>query len=156
MLSPHYFNYPTPLGNITIASNGTAITHIAFGTQRFPGEKKSSALTNKASTQILQYLAGKRKLFDIPFEADGTEFHKRVWSEVLKIPYGQTYSYGQIAALIGNVKATRAVGMANNKNPLPLLIPCHRVIGASGKPVGYVGGLKRKEFLLDLEKEHAH
>ena len=147
-----YFSYPTPIGNITIASNGKAITHIVFGTQRLPGEKKASALTNKASTQILQYLAGKRKTFDIPFEASGTDFQRMVWTEVLKIPYGQTRSYAEIAAAIGNAKATRAVGMANNKNPLPLIIPCHRVIGSNGKPVGYSGGLKRKEFLLKLEK----
>lgn len=147
----NYFTYTTPVGKLTIASNGHSITHIVFGIASFSGENRASALTNKASTQLQQYFSGKRKSFDFPIEAQGTPFQKAVWASVAKIPYGETRSYKEIAASVGNERATRAVGMANNKNPLPIVVPCHRVIGANGKPVGYAGGLKIKQFLLDLE-----
>ena len=148
----NYYVYQTPLGRITIAANNDAIIRLAFGEVVFEGPKVASSLTNKAANQLQEYLAGKRSVFDLPLYAQGSEFQQCVWEEVLKIPYGQTRTYSEVAAAIGNPKATRAVGMANNKNPLPILIPCHRVIGAQGKPVGYSGGLKIKEFLLNLEQ----
>lgn len=90
--------------------------------------------------------------FDLPLDARGTEFQKKVWNELLRIPYGETKSYKDIAVAIGNEKACRAIGMANNKNPIPIIIPCHRVIGSNGKLVGYAGGLNVKEKLLNIEK----
>ena len=149
----NYYVYQTPLGRITIAASNDAIIRLAFGEVALEGTRAASTLTNKAANQLQEYLAGKRKVFDLPLCAPGSEFQESVWNEVQKIPYGQTRSYSEVAAAIGNPKATRAVGMANNKNPLPILIPCHRVIGAQGKPVGYAGGLKIKKFLLDLEQK---
>ncbi len=147
-----YYPYRTPLGHITIASNGTALTALAFGDQKFPGRRQATALTNKAANQIQEYLAGKRQLFDLPLDPKGTDFQKRVWRALLDIPYGQTRSYSEIATALDNPRAYRAVGNASNKNPLPIVIPCHRVIGANGSLAGYVGGPKIKKFLIDLEK----
>lgn len=112
-------------------------------------------ITEKAYKQFQEYFSGIRKSFDLPIQMNGTIFQKKVWNELLKIPYGQTRSYKQIAQNIGNPKAVRAVGMANNKNPLPIIIPCHRVIGSSGKLVGYAGGLNIKKKLLDLENRYS-
>lgn len=154
MGSFHYFTYQTPIGKLTIASDGSAITNIAFGAVKLGGEAQASALTNKAANQLQQYFAGKRTTFDFPISAQGTDFQQAVWAAVSRIPYGETRSYKEIAASVGNQRATRAVGMANNKNPLPIVVPCHRVIGVNGKPVGYAGGLKLKEYLLELEQKH--
>ena len=100
----------------------------------------------------MEYFAGKRQNFSLPLELEGTEFQKKVWQALQKIPYGQTKTYGQIAKEIGKKKAVRAVGNANHNNPIAIIIPCHRVIGANGKLTGYHGGLEKKEFLLTLEK----
>lgn len=100
------------------------------------------------------YQERKRKSFDLPLKVEGTEFQKKVWKALCSIPYGETRSYKEIAIQIGNERACRAVGMANNKNPIGILIPCHRVIGTNHKLVGYAGGLDKKEFLLKLEKEN--
>ena len=105
-----------------------------------------------ALSQIAEYFQGTRRLFDLPLEPFGTPFQCKVWQELLQIPYGETCSYGALAMRIGNAKASRAVGMANNRNPISIIIPCHRVIGANGKLVGYGGGLHRKQWLLSLEK----
>ena len=104
-----------------------------------------------AAEQLESYLAGELRQFDLPLAPRGTEFQKRVWDELLKIPYGQTRSYKQVAEQAGNIKAVRAVGMANNRNPIVIVIPCHRVVGHSGDLVGYGGGLSLKRQLLDLE-----
>lgn len=149
---PTYFPYVTPVGHVTIASDGRAITEIAFGTRQLKGSERPTELTNRAANQLQEYFAGKRTSFDLPLAPHGTTFQRRVWEEVGAIPYGETRSYGQIAEAIGSPGAQRAVGGANNKNPIPIVIPCHRVIGANGKPVGYGGGLKVKEFLLGLEQ----
>ena len=149
-----YFTYNTPVGHITISSDGKALTHITFGEQTFPGTKKATKLTNSAANEIQEYLAGKRTVFDLPLAPRGTEFQQQVWTALQAIPYGQTRSYSDIANAIGKPAACRAVGGANNKNPLAIVVPCHRVIGAGGKPIGYAGGLKTKEFLLNLEKNH--
>ncbi len=147
-----YYPYTTPLGHITIASNGKALTAIAFGKQVLPGQCRATTLTNQAANQLQEYLAGKRRQFDLPLEPEGSEFQKRVWEAVQDIPYGQTRSYSDIAEAIGQPSAYRAVGGASNKNPLPIVIPCHRVISTNGALGGYVGGTKIKSFLLDLEK----
>lgn len=147
-----HYPYQTPLGHLTIASDGSAITAIAFGEQTLAGERRATELTNRAANQLQEYLAGKRRAFDLPLAPEGTDFQKRVWAALVEIPYGQTRSYSEIAAAIGNPKACRAVGGANNRNPLPIVVPCHRVIGANGALVGYAGGSKTKARLLDLER----
>ena len=114
---------------------------------------KETPLIKKASSQLFEYLNGKRMEFDLPLLKDGTDFQISVWNELLKIPYGETRSYKDIAVAINNEKAVRAVGMANNKNKISIFIPCHRVIGSNKKLVGYGGGLEIKEFLLNLESK---
>lgn len=114
--------------------------------------QKETSLIKNTKQQLDEYFAGKRKKFDIPIKLDGTDFQIKVWKELLKIPYGETCSYLDIAKRIGNPKASRAVGMANNKNKIIIIVPCHRVIGSNKKLVGYACGLDVKEKLLELEK----
>lgn len=147
-----YFTYHMPLGRLTIGSNGQALTTLAFGDLILPGEKRATELTNRAANQLQEYFAGKRRSFDLPLAPEGTDFQKRVWKAIEEVPYGQTRSYSDIARIIGNPKACRAVGGANNKNPLPIIVPCHRIIGANGTLVGYGGGAKIKAYLLELEQ----
>lgn len=116
---------------------------------------KAKELAEACEKELEEYFEGKRKAFDLPLAPKGTEFQKSVWNELLKIPYGETRTYGQITALVGRPKASRAVGMANHANSLLILIPCHRVIGAYGSLTGYAEGTDVKKFLLDLEKEHS-
>ena len=116
---------------------------------------KETTLIKKATSQLFEYLNGKRKDFNLPLLKEGTDFQISVWNELLKIPYGETRSYKDIAIAINNEKAVRAVGMANNRNKIPIFIPCHRVIGSNKKLVGYGGGLEIKEFLLNLEKRNS-
>ena len=108
-------------------------------------------LLTEAAKQLLEYFSGNRTSFDLPLAPSGTEFQQKVWQALQTIPYGETWSYKKVAEAIGNPKASRAVGMANNKNPIAIMIPCHRVIGANGKLVGYAGGLDIKSTLLELE-----
>lgn len=114
---------------------------------------KNTILTDMVYTQVMEYLNKKRTYFDFPYKLNGTEFQKKVWEQLLAIPYGETRTYKDIATAIGNPKASRAVGMANNKNPITIFIPCHRVIGSNGNLTGYAGGLDMKKALLDIEKE---
>ena len=116
---------------------------------------KETTLIKKAASQLFEYLNGKRRDFNLPLSKEGTDFQISVWNELLKIPYGETRSYKDIAIAINNEKAVRAVGMANNRNKIPIFIPCHRVIGSNKKLVGYGGGLEIKEFLLNLEKRNS-
>lgn len=151
------FYYNTKIGEIAIEENGLAITRLYFVNKDLEKEveiKEETWLMRKAIKEIKEYLEGKRNSFDLPLEPEGTEFQKKVWNVLKEIPYGETRSYGEIAKLIGNEKASRAVGMANNKNPIMIIIPCHRVIGVNGKLVGYAGGLDVKEKLLNMEKNH--
>ncbi|MVB13107.1 Methylated-DNA--protein-cysteine methyltransferase [Caprobacter fermentans] len=143
--------YETQIGKITVASDGDAITTVHFGALD-PAELRRSELTDRAAEEIGEYLSGKRTAFDLPVAPEGTAFQKRVWDALQTIPYGETRSYRQIAEQIGSPKASRAVGMANNKNPIAILIPCHRVVGADGSLVGYAAGLEIKKRLLTLEK----
>jgi methylated-DNA-[protein]-cysteine S-methyltransferase len=112
----------------------------------------AAKILNKAEIQLTEYLDGKRKQFDLPLDAEGTTFQKNVWRELAKIPYGETYSYKKLAEKINNKKACRAVGSANGRNPLSIIVPCHRVISADGTLGGFAGGLKIKKKLLELEK----
>ena len=145
------FSYETVLGVVTFVEEGGAL--LAVTTHRsYEGVEQETALIKEAYQQLSEYLKGERKEFDLPLNPKGTDFQKRVWRALCDIPYGETRSYKQIAKAVGNSKAFRAVGMANNLNPITIVVPCHRVIGADGKLVGYGGGLEMKEFLLRLEK----
>ena len=145
------YSYETVLGSVTLVEEDGAL--LAISTHHvYDGICQETPLIKEAHQQLSEYLKGERKSFDLPLRMKGTDFQQRVWNALLKIPYGETRSYKQIAEAIGNPKAVRAVGMANNRNPLLIVVPCHRVIGADGKLVGYGAGIEKKEFLLRLEK----
>lgn len=146
-----YAMYPFPFGYLEIGYDKDTVVSLRK-TDKWDGCGKRTALTDYTYGQITEYLQGKRKVFDFPYTLCGTKFQKKVWHELCKIPYGKTARYKEIAAAIGNPKACRAVGAANNKNPIIIAVPCHRVIGSDGKPVGYAGGIEMKEALLNLEQ----
>lgn len=146
------FFYETDLGIIGIRENNKAITDIYFSKDNIDDNIEETDLIKECFKQLKEYFEGSRREFDLPIEMNGTQFQKKVWKELLKIPYGETRSYKDIAISIGNEKACRAIGMANNKNHIPIIIPCHRVIGSNGKLVGYAGGIDIKEKLLNIEK----
>ena len=148
-----FFIYRTPLGRVSIESDGKAVTRFAFGPVRLRGNEKATALTNKASSEVLEYLAGRRTAFDVPVDAQGTSFQRSVWQAIAGIPYGQTRTYAQIAQAVGKPKGLQAVGQACGHNPVPLFIPCHRVVGSNGSLGGYAFGPHVKKFLLDLEAQ---
>ena len=150
----YMWHFDSPIGKLTVAEKDGAISHLVFGSdKRLNGfEQKETTLIKKAEKQIKEYFDGKRKDFDLPIVFEGTDFQISVWEALRTIPYGKTCSYKDIAIKIKNEKAPRAVGMANNRNPISIIVPCHRVIGANGKLVGYGGGLDIKQYLLDLEK----
>jgi methylated-DNA-[protein]-cysteine S-methyltransferase len=147
------FYYNFPLCELGIAEDNGAICHVIFNRRKKPEkfEEKETPLIKEAAKQLREYFGYKRKTFDLPIAPRGTEFQKKVWNALLDIPYGETRSYGEIAAITGNPKASRAVGMANNRNSIVIIIPCHRVIGADGSLTGFGGGLDLKQQLLDLE-----
>jgi len=148
------FKYSFKFCNLFIAEENGAICNISFDTGKTPDgfEKKETPLIKKAAAQLEEYFSGKRKTFDLPLSPHGTTFQLKVWNELRKIPYGKTRSYGEIAVKAGNPKASRAVGMANNRNPIVIIIPCHRVIGSNGSLTGFGGGLDLKQKLLELER----
>ncbi len=149
----HYTYETIELGSVTFVEEDGAL--LAISTHRsYQGICQETALIKEAYLQLTEYLKGERKTFDLPLNPHGTEFQKRVWKALCEIPYGETRCYKQIAESIGNPKAVRAVGMANNRNPLLIVVPCHRVIGTDGKLVGYAAGLDKKEFLLRLEAKY--
>ena len=143
--------YKTEIGKFQIIEEYGDIICVNINTDKNIREQESK-LIRTTYLQIKEYLQEKRKEFDIPIKMYGTEFQKKVWKELQKIPYGETRSYKQIAENIGNSKACRAVGMANHNNPIAIIIPCHRVIGTNDKLVGYAGGIDIKQKLLNLEK----
>lgn len=150
----HCMMIPSVLGKLMLEEEDGKIVRLLFERDMPANVKQSDTPTlQKAAQELSEYFAGNRKEFDIPLNPKGTDFQKSVWNALCTIPYGKTMSYGQVAAQIGNPKASRAVGMANNKNPIPILIPCHRVIGANGKSVGYGGGIWIKQKLLELEQK---
>ena len=143
----------TPIGVIEIVGDGESITKLdLFEDKTYFENKNLPQYILNCKKQLLQYFSGKRKTFDLKLKPKGTEFQLKVWNELLKIPYGETVSYSDIAKNIGKPKASRAVGNAVNKNPIFIIIPCHRVIGKSGSLVGFAYGLDKKEYLLNLEK----
>jgi methylated-DNA-[protein]-cysteine S-methyltransferase len=149
----------TPIGELTLAASGTALTAVYFPTSRHgppPVERAgwddgTHPLLARTRTQLEEYFAGSRTRFDLPLEPAGSAFERRVWDALLAIPFGSTTSYGEIARRLGDPRATRAVGAANGKNPIPIIVPCHRVIGADGDLTGFGGGIERKRWLLAHE-----
>lgn len=141
--------------SLYLVATETHLINIQF-TQPQKALLQTTELLSMATIQLDEYFQGKRTTFSLPFKLIGTPFQLAVWKELQNIPYGQTTSYKEIAQKINKPKAYRAVGMANNKNPLPIIIPCHRVIGSNGKLIGYAGGLNLKNYLLELEKSHTN
>lgn len=145
--------YPFPFDRLKIGYEGGAVT-LLMRTDEPASDAGRTPLTDLAYRQIMEYWNGRRREFDFPFVLRGTEFQQKVWRALQDIPYGETRTYGQIAAAVGSPKAFRAVGMANHYNPILIAVPCHRVVGANGALVGYGSGLDMKEALLALEKAH--
>ena len=141
--------------SLYLIATETHLINIQF-TQPQKALLQTTELLSMATIQLDEYFQGKRTVFSLPFKLTGTPFQLAVWKELQNIPYGKTTSYKEIAQKINKPKAYRAVGMANNKNPLPIIIPCHRVIGSNGKLIGYAGGLKLKNYLLELEQSHTN
>jgi methylated-DNA-[protein]-cysteine S-methyltransferase len=153
----NYCYVESPIGKLLIAGDNDAIRQISFAKNGKPArpqadwQESSRGLVSQAARQLREYFAGSRNDFDLPLAPEGTEFQRSVWRRLQEIPYGETISYGELARRVGNPKASRAVGAANGQNPIPIVIPCHRVIGANGKLTGFGGGLPTKEALLALE-----
>lgn len=145
--------YNSPVGRLLVEVENGFLVRLDFadGIQAEGKNGNESALLAKVAMQLDEYFRGARKNFDLPLNPAGTEFQRKVWDALLAIPYGETRTYREIAEAAGCPRGFRAVGMANNKNPIAIIIPCHRVIGSNGKLVGYAGGLGRKEALLALE-----
>ena len=157
----HVVTHPTPLGTYVIAASDTGIVCVKPEDQPAPNAKTwqrwgdvvegHNEHTRQAARELGEYFASERREFTVPLDMRGTGFQKRAWEALVAIPYGETRSYGQQAAMLGNPQASRAVGLANGSNPVSIIVPCHRVVGANGKLTGYGGGLHRKQALLDLE-----
>ena len=145
----------TPVGPLTLVEENGALVEVRFGCRADDTCLQDTVLLQRAVLELDEYFGGKRKQFDLPLAPKGTLFQQKCWQALLDITYGETRTYAQQAALIGQPKACRAAGMANNRNPLPVFIPCHRVIGANGRLTGYAGGLNVKEKLLKLERTNA-
>ena len=156
-----YFKYmDSPVGQLQLVAHDHALVAVKWDNED-PKRLRLASLSEhvthpvllKTEQQLREYFQGQRQVFDLPLDLDGTLFQQQVWQALQHIPYGQTRSYKEIAEQIGNVKAVRAVGAANGKNPISIIVPCHRVIGASGKLVGFAGGLDYKQTLLSLESK---
>ena len=143
----------TPIGALTLTEEAGVLTGVLFGPHAPQGALiAETSLIRRAFAQLEEYFCGERTVFDLPLDARGTPFQRRCWQALLEIPYGQTRTYKQIAQEIGHRRSFRAVGMASNRNPIAIFLPCHRVIGCDGKLTGYAAGIGIKERLLDLEK----
>lgn len=149
--------YDSPIGKLFIKEDNGEITNLYFGwVDNFETQEQTeSTVLKKAIEQLEEYFLGKRKEFDLPLNPQGTEFQQKAWTALTKIEFAKTKTYSQIAQEIGSPKGARAVGLANNKNPIPIIIPCHRVIGANGALTGFRGGLDAKQYLIEHEKKHA-
>lgn len=150
------YYYDSYLGKIGIAEENNKITDVLFENDKLEDKYiiNETEVLRDAALQLEEYFQGNRKIFSLNLEPQGTEFMKKVWKELCNIPYGKTVCYKDIAIAIGNEKACRAIGMANNKNPIPIFIPCHRVIGKNGNMVGYSSGIDIKVKLLELENNY--
>lgn len=152
-----YTQIEGPLGPLLLAADDSGLRHIIFASEVQPPRpdpewREDAAPLTETIRQLQAYFAGDLENFNLPLAPEGTPFQMEVWQRLRDIPYGQTISYGELARRIGNPKASRAVGLANGSNPIPIVIPCHRVIGSNGKLTGYGGGLPIKEKLLALER----
>lgn len=151
--------FSSPIDELLLTSNGTELTGLYMAEHKnssvtiAPEWQRNDELFKDVCTQLTAYFAGQPQQFDLKLAPQGTAFQKQVWQELQQIPYGQTISYGELARRINNPQAVRAVGLANGRNPISIIIPCHRVIGSNGKLVGYGGGLDRKKYLLTLETQ---
>ncbi|MBC8045452.1 MAG: methylated-DNA--[protein]-cysteine S-methyltransferase [Fimbriimonadaceae bacterium] len=155
MIQVYTLTFLSPLGFIKINGTENHITAVNFTEENDPHTAELPEILLQCKMQLQEYFAGKRKTFELTLAPDGTEFQKKVWQQLLTIQYGNTSSYAQVATQIGDIKGIRAVGAANGRNPIAVIIPCHRVIGADGKLVGYAGELWRKQWLLELEEKKA-
>lgn len=157
-MTTHYAITDSPIGELLVIGDEAKVRGLlmngdgAFDYRKLELTQDQEAFADTIK-QLEQYFAGDRDTFELPLEPSGTEFQRAVWNALEQIPYGETRSYGEIAAQVGRPKAARAVGMANNRNPIAVIVPCHRVIGSGGALVGYAGGLERKIWLLDHERE---
>ena len=154
---PTHTVMPSPIGDLRVVSDEGAVTAVSMDipTRRPSAEvlgERDDAAGAEAVRQLQEYFAGERTVFDLPLAPEGDDFKQRVWALLREIPYGQTRSYGDLARALGDVNLSQAVGFANGRNPIAIIVPCHRVIGADGSLVGYAGGLDRKRFLLALEE----
>lgn len=158
MISTTCYSYlDSPIGEIFLLGDGTCLTGLFLPRHKGRPElhdswKRSDASFVEARQQLSEYFDGQRQQFDLPMKLDGTPHQLRVWQELTRIPFGTTISYGELARRTGNPSASRAVGNANGRNPISIIVPCHRVIGSSGKLTGYGGGLHNKEWLLEWER----
>lgn len=161
MATQTYYTWlSSPIGRLLLAGSGCAIEHLHFSSGSRAATPAADWLEDPApfrtaARQLGEYFSGQRKVFDLELRPAGTDFQRAVWKHLLEIPYGETISYGELAKRIGNPAASRAVGLANGANPIAIVVPCHRVIGAGGKLTGFGGGLDVKRRLLDLEQGHA-
>lgn len=151
--------YDSPVGKLTLTSADGLLTGLHMEEQRhappvLEGYREDDAPFAEVLDQLDAYFAGRLVAFDVPMRMDGTEFQRRVWQGLCAIPYGETWSYARLAGVVGSPKACRAVGLANGRNPIGIIVPCHRVIGADGSMTGYGGGLERKRWLLEHEARH--
>ena len=149
-----YLTYNSPIGTLYIGEENSLLVFVSLSKPQLPMSFKLTPCLNNTVSQLNEYFNSKRTSFDLPLNLKGTKFQIKVWQTLLAIPYAKTISYQDIAIKIGNPKAVRAVGAANAKNPLAIVVPCHRVIGKNGKLTGYNGGLSVKEFLLNLERNN--
>jgi methylated-DNA-[protein]-cysteine S-methyltransferase len=156
-----YLTVDSPIGRLVLQTDGVSLIGLYMDVPGRPiqgmsawQEDANAGPLPEAVRQLEEYFAGKRRDFDLPLHLDGTEFQQRVWRVLTEIPYGETWSYGELAKRIGNPNASRAVGLANGRNPVSIVVPCHRVIGADGSLTGYGGGLQRKQWLLAHEGLH--
>jgi methylated-DNA-[protein]-cysteine S-methyltransferase len=151
-----YRTIDSPIGSLALAGDGRSLSHLRMLNQTYEPKRSDWILDAQAFPDVVEqleaYFAGELRDFDLDFDTAGSEFQRRVWQALLTIPYGETRSYGQIAVQIGAFGAARAVGLANGHNPIAIIVPCHRVIGAGGSLTGYGGGLNRKRWLLDMER----
>jgi len=155
VIRSHTTIVPSPIGDLLLTGDGRALTGLYMSPHKGRPEvseaPRSHAFFDDVIAQLDAYFAGERRSFDVPLQPAGTAFQLRVWAELTHIPYGETISYGELAARVGSPNGFRAVGQANGRNPISVIVPCHRVIGGDGSLAGYGGGADRKRFLLDLE-----
>jgi methylated-DNA-[protein]-cysteine S-methyltransferase len=154
--APRYHTVDTPIGELLLVGDGQALTALHLDPARVaPPGRRDPASFRHAEEQLRAYFGGELTDFDLPLAPTGSAFQLRVWAALTEIPYGETRSYGEVATTVGRPDAFRAVGATNGRNPIAVIVPCHRVIGSNGSLIGYGGGLDRKRMLLELEAEHA-